>query len=266
MRFTRRFGSGRGRLSLRSRLLAGLLTVTALFLIIMGVVTTVVIGNTEQDQFTTDLLLTAKSTPKEIANAASGYVAANVSARTGQVTLLTPTSRNATDLQEWLASLVAQGGAYAYLKSNDGQVFHIGLPNGGSAVAATVRAMDLDAVQSGATGGLLPVGHEAPPLPGGRSIELVQVFPHHAGGIEPGQQGTHGPLGHLHPGCRIKLSRIKKRRKFFIGFDRNLLVIHYPFPVPQYAVHPPVNEKSKPGILKPFSAVEVFLRGFILCK
>jgi signal transduction histidine kinase len=156
-----RSGSGRGRFSLRSRLLAGLLTVTALFLIIMGVVTTVVIGTTEQDQFNTDLLLTAKSTPKEIANAGRDYVAANVSARTGQVTLLTATSRNATDLQEWLASLVAQGGAYAYLKSNDGQVFDISLPSGGSAVAATVRAMDLDAVQSTETGGLLPAGRSA---------------------------------------------------------------------------------------------------------
>ena len=121
MSFTRRFGSGRGRLSLRSRLLAGLITVTALFLIVMGVVTTVVLGNTEQDQFNTDLLLTARSTPKEIANAASGYVAANVSARTGQVTLLYARRRaTPTDLQEWLDNLVTQGGAYAFLKSNDG--------------------------------------------------------------------------------------------------------------------------------------------------
>ena len=55
MSFTRRFGSGRGRLSLRSRLLAGLITVTALFLVVMGVVTTVVLGNSEQDQFNSDL-------------------------------------------------------------------------------------------------------------------------------------------------------------------------------------------------------------------
>ncbi len=161
MSFTRRFGSGRGRLSLRSRLLAGLITVTALFLVVMGVVTTVVLGHSEQGQFNTDLLLTAKSTPKEIANAANGYVAANVSARTGQVNLLTPSSRNATDLQEWLTSLVAQGGAYAYLKANDGQVFDIALPDGGSAVAATVRALDLDALQSAGTGGLLPPGKSA---------------------------------------------------------------------------------------------------------
>ena len=121
MSFTRRLGSGRGRLSLRSRLLAGLITVTALFLIIMGVVTTVVLGNTEQDQFNTDLLLTAKSTPKEIANTASGYVAADVSARNGQVTILTAPSHNALDLREWLASLVTHGGAYAFLKSNAGR-------------------------------------------------------------------------------------------------------------------------------------------------
>jgi len=161
MSFTRRLGSGRGRLSLRSRLLAGLITVTALFLIVMGVVTTVVLGHSEQGQFNTDLLLTAKSTPKEIANAASGYVAANVSARTGQVTILTPQSRNAADLQEWLAGLIGQGGAYAFLKANDGQVFDVALPDGGSAVAATVRAMDLDALQSSETGGLLPAGRSA---------------------------------------------------------------------------------------------------------
>jgi len=161
MSFTRRLGSGRGRLSLRSRLLAGLITVTALFLIVMGVVTTVVLGHSEQGQFNTDLLLTAKSTPKEIANAASGYVAANVSARTGQVTILTPQSRNASDLQEWLAGLIGQGGAYAFLKSNDGQVFDVALPDGGSAVAATVRVVDLDALQSSETGGLLPAGRSA---------------------------------------------------------------------------------------------------------
>ena len=52
MKRTRRSGSGRGRLSLRSRLLAGLITITALFLIVMGVVTTVVLGNSEQTSST----------------------------------------------------------------------------------------------------------------------------------------------------------------------------------------------------------------------
>jgi signal transduction histidine kinase len=155
MNLTRRLATGRGRLSLRSRLLAGLITVTALFLIVMGVVTSVVLDHTEQDQFNTDILLAAKSTPKEIANTAGGYVAADVS-RTGQVTPLTSSTRTALDLQEWLTNLVGQGQAYAYLRANNGQVFDIVLPDGGPAVAVTVRLVNLDLVQSAETGGLLP--------------------------------------------------------------------------------------------------------------
>ena len=64
--------------------------------------------------------------------------------------------------------LVAQGGAYAFLKSNDGQVFDVALPDGGSAVAATVRVVDLNALQSAETGGLLPAA-EAPSWWPGRS-------------------------------------------------------------------------------------------------
>ena len=79
MTFTRRVGrpgSGRGRLSLRSRLLAGLITVTALFLIVMGVVTTLVLGNTEQNQFDTDLALTARIKLSEVAGLQGGYAIA----------------------------------------------------------------------------------------------------------------------------------------------------------------------------------------------
>src|SRR5229473_3033337 len=63
-----RSGAGRGRLSLRSRLLAGLITVTALFLIIMGVVTTVVLGNSVQSQFNSDLSLTVRVKVTEVAD------------------------------------------------------------------------------------------------------------------------------------------------------------------------------------------------------
>ena len=55
MNLSRRLGPGRGRLSLRSRLLAGLIGVIALFLIVMGVVTTLVLSNNEQSQFNSDL-------------------------------------------------------------------------------------------------------------------------------------------------------------------------------------------------------------------
>ena len=59
MRVPRR-PTGRSRLSLRSRLLAGLMAITALFLVVMGVVTAVVLGNSEHDQFDSELVLAAR--------------------------------------------------------------------------------------------------------------------------------------------------------------------------------------------------------------
>ena len=88
MNLTRRFGSGRGRLSLRSRLLAGLITVTALFLIIMGVVTTVVLGNSEQNQFNSDLSLTARIKLTEVADLADGYAVIYINLPTTKVGVL----------------------------------------------------------------------------------------------------------------------------------------------------------------------------------
>jgi signal transduction histidine kinase len=141
MRFRRRPGTERGRLSLRSRLLAGLIAITGLFLVVMGVVTVVAFGHIEHDQFNTTLLLTAKSTPKEIETIGGGYVALDVT-RGGAVKPLTPPSANLTDLEDWLYGLVAQGEAFAYLVANNNQVFTIALPNGGPAVGATVRLVD----------------------------------------------------------------------------------------------------------------------------
>ena len=91
LNLTRRLGSGRGRLSLRSRLLAGLITVTALFLIIMGVVTTVVLGNSEKDQFNSDLALTVRFKLNELDSLQGGYAVAYYSVRLRQVQVLTST-------------------------------------------------------------------------------------------------------------------------------------------------------------------------------
>ena len=76
MRFTRRQTTGRGRLSLRSRLLAGLIAIIALFLIVMGVVTTVVLGTSERDQFDSELVLAAGTKLSEIAGLQPGYAIA----------------------------------------------------------------------------------------------------------------------------------------------------------------------------------------------
>jgi len=158
MRFSPREGARRGRLSLRSRLLAGLIAITALFLIVMGVVTTVVIGHSEQNQFNTDLLLTAKSTPRAIQGAGSDYVAVDV-ALGGRITPLTPPSGNLADLEDWFTALVAQREAFSYLTANNGQVFTIRLPHGGPAVGATVRVVPKG--RPAAAGGIIPPGQSA---------------------------------------------------------------------------------------------------------
>jgi hypothetical protein len=104
---TRRLGPGRGRLSLRSRLLAGLITVTALFLIIMGVVTTVVLGNSEQDQFNSDLALTGRLKLSELGSLQGGYAVAYYNVQTRSVRVLTPPSHALRELTAFLDELTA---------------------------------------------------------------------------------------------------------------------------------------------------------------
>jgi signal transduction histidine kinase len=144
-------------LSLRSRLLAVFVTITALFLVVMGVVTADVLGHIEQDQFNTDLQLTARGTLKSFSSVPAGYAGVDV-ASGGLVTPLTPPSAELTGLEDWAASLIAQGDAYTYLVANRNQVFDITLPNGGPAVGATVR---LVAPRRGQTAGVIPPGPSA---------------------------------------------------------------------------------------------------------
>ena len=82
--------SGSGRLSLRSRLLVLLIAVTAAFLLIMGAVTTLVLTRRLTGQFNADLVATAARNPQTLAGNTNGYLAAAISRRTGQITLLTP--------------------------------------------------------------------------------------------------------------------------------------------------------------------------------
>jgi two-component system, OmpR family, sensor kinase len=107
MNLTRPLGPGRGGISLRSRLLAGLITVTALFLIIMGVVTTVVLGNSEQDQFNSDLALTVRLKLSELGSLQGGYTVAYYNVQTRSVRVLTPPSHAQRELIAFLNELAA---------------------------------------------------------------------------------------------------------------------------------------------------------------
>jgi signal transduction histidine kinase len=102
--------------SLRARLLAGLIAITAIFLIVMGTVSTVVVNTIEQDQFSTDLGLTARETVPQIATATSGYGAAYLSKATLQVAAfdIPPISTASKELVQWLEQL---GPAQARLMS-----------------------------------------------------------------------------------------------------------------------------------------------------
>ena len=65
------------RLSLRARLLAGLIAVTALFLVIMGTVSAFVIGGHLEAQFDDNLLATLSETPAQL-QASPAYAVAFV--------------------------------------------------------------------------------------------------------------------------------------------------------------------------------------------
>jgi two-component system OmpR family sensor kinase len=152
MSYTRRFGSGRGRLSLRSRLLAGLITVTALFLIVMGVVSTVVLGNSEQDQFRSDLVLAARVKLIDIAGLQGGYAVAYYDTATRSVATLTPPSRALTELQGYLNDLAAARGFPAFRAQNPpGELFSIAQPGQQTLTAIWRQVSPLEGMRSDGT-------------------------------------------------------------------------------------------------------------------
>ncbi len=78
------------RLSLRARMLILLIGVTAIFLLIMGAVTTVVLTKRLGGQFNNDLVAASTRGPRALADNTGGYLAEAVSARTGQIVVITP--------------------------------------------------------------------------------------------------------------------------------------------------------------------------------
>jgi two-component system OmpR family sensor kinase len=161
MSFTRRLGrlgSGRGRLSLRSRLLAGLITVTALFLVVMGVVTTLVLGNSEQSQFNSDLSLTVRIKLSEVADLTGGYAVVYINLPSRQVGVLTPPSTASAELQALIRNLLASGEARRYFGpagNPQRTLFGVSLP-GYPALTAIWRAVT--PTEARHNGNLLPAG------------------------------------------------------------------------------------------------------------
>jgi signal transduction histidine kinase len=155
MRFTRQQPSGRGRLSLRSRLLAGLITIIALFLIVMGVVTTVVLSNIEQDQFNTELQLSVRQSVSDVADLQPGYAAAYINVTSRSTGILSGSSDAATELQNMLSTLLANRQATAFFLQNPpGSLFPV-TPSGDAPLTAVWRRVY---VTPGSKNNLLPPG------------------------------------------------------------------------------------------------------------
>jgi signal transduction histidine kinase len=92
-------------LSLRARLLIGLIALTAIFLVVMGAVSTVVLSRLEQDQFNGELRLAAGQPVVQLVKGTDGFAAAYLSLRTGATGQLTPGLRTAAELQKLLSKV-----------------------------------------------------------------------------------------------------------------------------------------------------------------
>ena len=132
---------GRGRLSLRSRLLAGLIAITALFLVVMGAVTTIVLGTSEHNQFTSDLILTARVKLSEIQGVQGGYAVAYDDGTS--VTMLSASSSAATELQGLLNNVSTEGIRTFRAQYPAGQLFTIAQP-GQPALTAIWRLVTIN--------------------------------------------------------------------------------------------------------------------------
>jgi two-component system OmpR family sensor kinase len=150
---------GRRSWSLRTRLLAGLIALTATFLVVMGVVSTVVLRTLEQDQSNTELRLAAGQSVQAIAQGTDGFSAAYLSLRTGTTGELTPASAPGAELRTFLDGLAGEPRAQvlAYLREQAAQEEPFDLAvNSGPAMRVAWRPVDV--LSSRQSGGLLPLG------------------------------------------------------------------------------------------------------------
>ncbi len=148
--------------SLRSRLLAGLIAITAVFLIVMGTVSTIVLSNLEQDQFSTDLALTARQNLEDIVRAGQGYGAAYYNKRSHGFGVFDqqPVSAASNELVAWLKQLIAAGELGSFVSENSGGAqFDVNVA-GSPALTATFRLATANQTAAFAESfpGLLPPG------------------------------------------------------------------------------------------------------------
>ena len=105
----------RGTLSLRARLLVLLISVTAAFLLIMGAVSTIVLGKRLGNEFNAQLAAAAQHTPQQIAGDPGDYEAVEITSRPVQVRPLTGDSAATRELATTVQHLITRRVARFYL-------------------------------------------------------------------------------------------------------------------------------------------------------
>ena len=147
-------------LSLRGRLLVGLIGLTAIFLVVMGVVSSLVLGHLEQNQFNTNLRLAGRQSFGQIIQSTDGFAAAYLSPRTGASGELTPSSSAAAELRDYLGALsgksAAQVGESLRSRAAQDQPFDLTVSGGPTlrVVWRTVEVTPADLLLSGASASL----------------------------------------------------------------------------------------------------------------
>ncbi len=128
-----------GRLSLRSRLLVLLIAVTAAFLLVMGVVSTLVLSQRLGAQFNAELVAAAQHRPQQIASNPGGYVAVEVTLFPVTVQPLTGSNAATGELAAAVRGMIATHTARQYV---GGGPFPVSQPGGPRlrAVGRVVRA------------------------------------------------------------------------------------------------------------------------------
>jgi signal transduction histidine kinase len=116
-----------GMLSLRARLLVLLICVTAAFLLIMGVVSTIVLSTRLGGEFNTQLVAAAQHSPQQIASNPGDYVAVEITGFPVQVRRLTSDTAATRELAATVQNLLTRHVARYYVH---GQPFTVPLAGG----------------------------------------------------------------------------------------------------------------------------------------
>jgi two-component system OmpR family sensor kinase len=142
-------------MSLRARLLIGLMLLITVFLVVMGVVSTLALSKLEQNELDSNLKLVIGQSVSQIAKGPDGFAAAYLSVRTGATGELTPDSATGEELRQFLGTLAGKPRARLLGQAASMQPFTLSVP-GSPALRAAWRLVRITATNNT---GDLPLGY-----------------------------------------------------------------------------------------------------------